>query len=137
MQHLRHALTPWRAWLLAAVLLSAQLLGLAHSVAHGGGQPVQGDGWGHAAPHAAAPAAPDSVLHAHHAHAHGDHHGAGDQASAECRLYDQLLGQCHALLSDAVTAPQLAAAPPRVASGVASPGRSAAAVYQARAPPSA
>jgi len=128
MQRLHHALTPLRAWLLVAALLGAQLLGLAHGIAHGGVQPLRADGWGHAVAHSASPAD-------HHGHGHAGHQDAGGQAGAECRLYDQLLGQCHALLSGAAATPSLAAAPPRVAAGAASPGRSAASVYQARAPP--
>lgn len=86
----RHA-----AWVcLAGVLLFAPLLGLMHSVVHGGG----------AAVHAA-----QAQAHAHvgdsHAHEHADGHGwlvdlfSVHADDSDCRVYDQL---CH---SDVIAAP--------------------------------
>jgi hypothetical protein len=134
MQRLRSALTPWRALLLAALLLAAQAAGLAHRVAHGpAGHPAHeaAEPWGHPAPWAQADA---------HAHAHAGEvgHGHGDtHAGAECRLYDQLLGHADVLFGLAVAvAPAAPAAGPALDAGTAC-GYSALAAYQARAPPQA
>jgi hypothetical protein len=110
----RHALTPARALLLAALLLLAQAAGLAHRVAHGG-LPV-------VAQQAAAGAT-------------GDGFGWHSQAGGECRLFDQLLGHGDSLPASMplvlasgvdvapVVAPITAARCARLAS------------YRARAPP--
>ena len=131
MQRLRQTLRPWRALCLAALLLAAQTLGLVHAVAHAKGAPTAGDGWGFGHAHA----------HAHagsHSHADGcaDAH-ADSEASAECRLYDQLLVQVDVLLQAPEAAMLAGAMSPLHADGVPTPGRQAAAAYQARAPPAA
>lgn len=133
MQRLRQTLGPWRALCLAALLLAAQTLGLVHAVAHAKGAPAAGEGWGFGHAHA-------------HAHAHGGSHSHADgcadahadsEASAECRLYDQLLGHVDVLLQAPGTAVLAGAMSPLHADAVPTPGRHAAAAYQARAPPAA
>lgn len=101
--------TPWKAWLLAALLLGAQALGLAHRVQHAPG---------------VAPAPLAWV----------DAHEAGDP---DCRLIDQLAhGDLLCAAAVAVPAalpavrPVVLAARPALAAGPA-------AAYQARAPPRA
>ena len=128
MQALRSALTPWRALLLAALLLAAQAAGLVHHVAHGpaaAGSAQATAFWGHAAPH-----------QHRHLHEHPHEHGQpSSETVAECRLYDQLLGHGDALVgtASAEASPQpVVATPPRVQ---AFSGRGPAAAYQARAPP--
>ena len=135
----RHVLTPARALLLAALLLLAQAAGLAHRVAHGGAPPADahwvglaGPGHGHA--HADARADPRD-----HRHAHGHGHGIGitqhEQAGAECRLFDQLLGHADLLPAASVSCATPAAGAMPAASQPASAASSLAAAYQARAPP--
>lgn len=116
---------PWHAWLLAALLLAAQALGLAHRVEHApGSQPL------HAAAHA--------LVHGAGEHSASESGRSGHQpGDADCRLVDQL-GHADALCS----APVLAAAIlPPAGQGVAPASRLAAmpppAAYQARAPPQA
>jgi hypothetical protein len=126
---------PMLAWLMAALLLVAQGLGLAHRVAHapGLGQAVAG---------VAAPghAQGRDQAHAHaHAHAHATTRWAdGHEAdTAECRLIDELAhadGLCDVVWATA-RAPQsseVVAAAPAVAPRVGS-----ASAYLARAPPQA
>ncbi len=120
MNAFRHALTPARALLLAALLLLAQAAGLAHRVAHGG-----------------SPLPASTVALAGAATAHG--HGLGDheQAGAECRLFDQLLGHADVLPSAAWSGLALGCT---ASPGIALPAPAVAgpaAAYQARAPPSA
>lgn len=148
MQRLRAVLTPWRALLLAALLLAAQAAGLAHRVAHaplsaGGG--ANGLFWGHESPQAAAPAPAHSheggEAHGHreaHAHGHAHTHAhAGSEAAAECRLFDQLLGAADfAAPHRAVLAALRYAAAPVPPTAPLRSGAVAAA-YQARAPPQA
>jgi hypothetical protein len=118
-------LSAGRAWLLAALLLVAQGLGLVHGIAHGN-------------PQVAAHACADEE-HVHEArpgfaaaHVHGGSHEAGD---AECRLIDQL---AHA---DALfAAPAWAGLPPAGCDAPATAPRLAwaaggSAAYLARAPP--
>ena len=104
-------LTPLRALLLAAVLLAAQALGLAHGVVHGSAQ--------------------GSSAASHQAGGFNGH----DAGGTECGLFSQLLGQAH-LPQASFQLP----APPAPAVAVAVLGalpRSAhgSAAYQARAPP--
>ena len=135
MQALRSALTPWRALLLAALLLMAQAAGLGHRVAHGPSAAAAAGAagaelapfWGHAAPQE----------HAHaRTHVHADDHGQpASDAAAECRLYDQLLGHADVLLGALpadVGAPADLAGPGQTRLALA---RRPAAAYQARAPP--
>ncbi|RVU47149.1 hypothetical protein [Rubrivivax rivuli] len=125
------------AWLLAALLLVAQGLGLVHGVSHG---------LGHAVAHSLAQGTPQrdapSCADAGHVHesrpvfsvaqVHGGSHEAGD---AECRLIDQL---AHA---DALfAAPAWAGLPPPGRDAPATAPRLAwaaggSAAYLARAPP--
>jgi hypothetical protein len=136
-------LTAGGAWLLAALLLLAQGLGLVHGVAHGVAL---------APAHAAAPAAAcdDAGLahthtHSHAqaaqpsfgfaaAHAHGGTHEAGD---AQCRLIDQLAHADGLWAADAAPALPLAGgeAPTTALRLPLSDGGAAA--YLARAPPRA
>jgi len=127
------ALRAWHAWLLAALLLAALALGLAHRIEHAPGlraawalEPV-----GAAAAASADPAPVDDMAQA--LPVMGSHH-AGDP---ECRLVDQL-GHADALCGGAWEAPALAPVPRAVPVG---PHRVAtlppAAAYQARAPPQA
>jgi hypothetical protein len=118
MQGLRSALTPWRALLLAALLLSAQAAGLVHGVAHSpAAHAATGVTayWGHAAPDAHAP--------------------AGTEAAAECRLYDQLLGHADALIGTPPPTAELAITAAAPLPGTTCLHRSTVAAYQARAPP--
>jgi hypothetical protein len=143
MQRLRHALTPWRVLGLAVVLLAAQALGLAHGIAHGTGHAHTASDragvWGHAHP------AVDALANLHlHEHAHTHDHDYGQEAghdggvaSAECRLYDQLLGHAEVLLPAPEAGVAGATAVPRRTDAATPPGRHAAAAYQARAPPPA
>jgi len=144
MQRLRRTLTPWLAMCLAALLLAAQALGLVHGVAHGLGGPAAGDGWGHGKavvhshPHFHTPANPacdDGHAQAHTPPSQAAH--GHSQASAECTLYDQLLGHADALPAAPCPATCSGTAAPLCAEGVPAPGRQAAAAYQARAPPAA
>jgi hypothetical protein len=118
-----------RAWLLAALLLVAQGLGLVHGISHG---------IAYSNPQVAAHACADEE-HVHEArpgfaaaHFHGGSHEAGD---AECRLIDQL---AHA---DALfAAPAWAGLPPAGRGAPATAPRLAwaaggSAAYLARAPP--
>ena len=147
-------LQPLHAWLLAALLLAAQALGLAHGVAHAPGLP------GAAAAHAAAVFSAD--LHAHgdgaarahsegtagahaegaadaHAHGHGaigaaagSHHEAG---SADCRLIDQL-AHADAMCGSAGLPPELLrTAATGAAVDLPSLPAGSAAAYLARGPP--
>ena len=105
------ALTLWRAWLLAALLLAAQAAGLAHRVSHavghamGQGAVATASGWSH------------------------------EQGSADCKLVDQLV---HA---DALCGASAAALPARLLGvpnivDAAQPAPAATtAVYLARGPP--
>lgn len=105
---------PLHAWLLAALLLAAQALGLAHHIRHA-------PGLGAAATTVAA-APPDWA----------DGHAAG---SAECRLVDQLAhadGLCDATWAAAPAAP---ASPAPAAVPTPAPRAGSAAAYRARAPP--
>ena len=130
---------PWHAWLLAALLLTAQALGLAHWIDHAPGsvhrlqslqavQAVQVVAW--ASPEAAGPASPDAQQ-APAAQGMATHQ-AGD---ADCRLVDQLahadaLAGAQAALPAVLPTPVLAA---ELAARVAVLPPPAA--YQARAPP--
>ena len=139
-------LQPLHAWLLAALLLAAQALGLAHRVAHAPGLP------GAAAAHAAAVFSAD--LHAHgdgaagahaegtagvQAHGHGaigaaagSHHEAG---SADCRLIDQL-AHADAMCGSAGLPPELLrTAATGAAVDLPSLPAGSAAAYLARGPP--
>ena len=139
-------LQPLHAWLLAALLLAAQALGLAHRVAHAPGLP------GAAAAHAAAVFSAD--MHAHgdgaagahavgaagaHAHGHGaidaaagSHHEAG---SADCRLIDQL-AHADAMCGSAGLPPELLrTAATGAAVDLPSLPAGSAAAYLARGPP--
>ena len=139
-------LQPLHAWLLAALLLAAQALGLAHRVAHAPGLP------GAAAAHAAAVFSAD--LHAHgdgaagahaegtagvQAHGHGaigaaagSHHEAG---SADCRLIDQL-AHADAMCGSAGLPPELLrTAATGAAVDLTSLPAGSAAAYLARGPP--
>jgi hypothetical protein len=126
-----------RAWLLAALLLVAQGLGLVHGISHGVGHGVS-HSLAHGTPQKDAPACADEG-HVHAAqpvfsvaHTHGGSHEAGD---AECRLIDQL---AHA---DALfTAADWAALPPAEREAPTTAPRLAwaaggSAAYLARAPP--
>ena len=141
---------PLQAWLLAALLLAAQALGLAHGVAHGlpqGPTPASVLTGAALAPTGQL-AAGDVHAHAHaHAHAH-EHAGsaavgatsdvAGHQAgSADCRLIDQL-AHADALCGSASlpTGQPRAAATSAAALLPALPAGNAAA-YLARGPPAA
>jgi hypothetical protein len=102
-------ITPWRAWLLALLLLGAQWAGLSHRVSHT------------TAPALAAVQAPAS----------GDH----QPGTADCRLIDQL-AHADALCGPPLTPQavlQLAGSLP--AQPVLSQQAPAPALYQARAPP--
>lgn len=148
----RQLLSPWRALLLGLCLLAAQWAGLAHAYAHGYGH---GHGHAHAQDGQAwHPLAPGAALPCKDAHAlpwpllqlpvawlgadspplAADAYGH-DQASAECRLYDQLLGHADALLG----LPSAALPPAQDSAQAPAPrapgGRPAAVAYQARAPP--
>ena len=125
-----HLLQPLHAWLLAALLLAAQALGLAHRVAHAPGLP------GPVVAHAMAFSAAGPHAHSHgraddHAHAHA-HHEAG---SPDCQLIDQL-AHADALCGSTSLSPALprggaigaAAAVPVLPHG-------SAAAYLARGPP--
>lgn len=114
---------PLHALVLAALLLAAQGLGLAHRAVHG-----QGGG----GPQAAHAADAGHAVHGGHAAAWLDGH---DDGSANCRLIDQL---GHADLAfgtplGLLDAPAGAAAVP----GCTTPaqGRTPSRAYQARAPP--
>lgn len=156
----RSALTPWRALLLATLLLAAQAAGLVHRVAHGpqglasalhtadsthtahgahGGHGGHGGRWGHAPPGGpsdAVPLAGEALSHeAGTETGTGPGTGPGTGISAECRLYDQLLGHADGLFGAA-----LAGAVPVSAAAVPLPQRpshrrSPTAAFQARAPP--
>lgn len=78
------------AWLLAALLLLAQGLGLVHGISHGiaPGKMAHRPACGlPASPAPAGPAAAAACEDKPAAHAHGGAHEAGD---AQCRLVDQL-----------------------------------------------
>jgi hypothetical protein len=159
----RQPLSPWRALLLALCLLAAQAAGLAHAYAHGHGHAHRhGHGHSHAHAHdgqASHPLTPAAALPCDDAHAHAlswpllqlpaawlgaadsppaapDAYGH-DEASAECRLYDQLLGHADALLGLPGAALPPAQASAQAPALRAPGGRPAAAAYQARAPPRA
>lgn len=127
---LRRALGPWRALLLVTLLLAAQAAGLAHRVAHGPQAPAGAAHtahWGHAAPSGHGHAEPSA--------GEATGHEAGTEVSAECRLYDQLLGHADGLFGAAVVdallpAPTALPLPQRPSHRL-----SPAAAFQARAPP--
>ncbi len=108
---------------MAAVLLLAQAAGLAHRVAHGGALPAQ----------VAALAATGAAQ----PHAHADGHGISghEQAGAECRLFDQLLGHADLLPTSVLLGAVAHGTQAPAAAPQASPGSAPAAAYQARAPP--
>jgi hypothetical protein len=91
---------PLHAWLLAALLLAAQALGLAHRVAHAPGLP-------------AAASAQATVLASADVHAHADAdaaaHAPHEAGSADCRLIDQL-AHADALCGSASLPPALLSA---------------------------
>ena len=89
-------LQPLHAWLLAALLLAAQALGLAHRVAHAPGLPA-----------APAQATVFAVADVHaHADAEASAHAQHEAGSADCRLIDQL-AHADALCGDASLPPAL------------------------------
>ena len=114
-------LTPWRALLLAAWLLGAQQLGLAHSTSHAAAHP---------------PAHPLTALLAPLASADDAWHAGHAAGSTECRLLDQLLGSVDALLATPAAlhtlAPADQAVPLPAEPAAHRPGHCH---YQARAPP--
>ncbi len=126
----RPAFCGWQAWLLAALLLAAQALGLAHRIEHGPGHSA-----GHSAgQQAVLGLAPVGAALPDHGEAAAGEHQAGD---AQCRLVDQL-GHADALCAAAWDAPALGPVPgqvPAPAARVALLPQPAA--YQARAPPQA
>lgn len=151
MQRFRHALTPARALLLAAVLLLAQAAGLAHRVAHGGPAaasmpavpgtagtvgavgPRALQAHGHAFADAAAHTSAQGGRAGHGVGSHGltEHELAG----AECRLFDQLLGHADLLPASAPAGDLLRGVDSPCAAATAAAGTTTAAPYQARAPP--
>lgn len=131
----RPLLTAGGAWLLAALLLLAQGLGLVHGVAHGVAlAPAHAaacapacDDAGHA--HAAKPAAGFATLHAH-----GGTHEAGD---AQCRLIDQLAHADGLWAVDAAPVLPLACGDAPTAAPRLALADGGSAAYLARAPPRA
>lgn len=120
-------LQPLHAWLLAALLLAAQALGLAHRVAHAPGLPAA------VVVQAAQTSQTSQTAVAAPADAPADaQHEAG---SADCRLIDQL-AHADALCGSAslLPAPLRAVALSTVAAVPALP-RGSAAAYLARGPP--
>lgn len=118
---------PVQAWLLAALLLVAQGLGLAHRVAHA-------PGLGQAGVSASA-----------RAHFHG-HAQAGAPAAwadgheadtADCRLIDQLAHADGLSAADGATAPAPQSSVVAAAACAAAPSAGSASAYLARAPPRA
>ncbi len=131
------ALRAWHAWLLAALLLAAQALGLAHRIEHAPGSAAGlRAAWalGSVGLAAAANAAPAPVDGASQAGQGLDGHQAGD---AQCRLVDQL-GHADVLCGGAWEAPALPPAHRQLPVGADSVAmRPLPAAYQARAPPQA
>ena len=131
----RPALQPWHAWLLAALLLTAQALGLAHRIEHAPGSAQRLHALGVAAQGGTAAAGAAWSAAGQGSDTHGmAAHQAGD---ADCRLVDQLahadgLADAAAGLPAVLPTPVLALTP---AAPVAVPPLPAA--YQARAPPQA
>ena len=121
--HHRHALQPWRAWLLVALLLAAQAFGLAHRIEHapGDAQRVRAHGED---PATAQPGG-------HSAVAAGGH----QRGDVDCRLIDQL-GHADGLCGTAPSAHVPALATSHAAARAAGMELLAPrAAYQARAPP--
>jgi len=144
MRRLRPLLISWRAAALALLLLAVQALGLAHRIAHGPVLPalVQASGtvdqsdsdiWGHAP--AARPAALAEQGQQGHIHDHPHDRTRDSDTSAECRLFDQLLGHADVLLAAVLPLPLPTPAVQQLARANLATGRAAAVPYQARAPP--
>ena len=147
MQRVRLLLTPWRAAALALLLLAVQALGLAHRIAHGPVLPAlahasaavdqpSSDIWGHArAAVAPAHSAHEQTQDHSHGYSHDRSHDHDHDASAECRHFDQLLGQVDVLPVSELPPPLPVPAAQQLARSNQATGRAATAPYQARAPP--
>jgi hypothetical protein len=142
----RHANSPRRmqplqAWLLAALLLAAQALGLAHGVAHGLGHGLaQGPVHISGVPDAGASQAGFDARADGHGHASQAAPAAGDASgheagSPDCRLIDQL-AHADALCGTASLPPALPrAAVTGLAAHLPALPQGSAAAYLARGPP--
>jgi hypothetical protein len=112
-----------RAWLLALVLLAAQVAGLAHRVVH---TPLSGTGTPAATAQALGQDRQDQQRRI------GADHQSG---SADCRLFDQLLHADALCVAAAVTAALALPADNEIALQAEAARATSAALYLARAPP--